>query len=108
IEQRFVFDVRRGIDPQDKRAVERDIEITKSKLEQELRSGFAALRQLSEQTRSSHEYLIKSADTAVNNLVQAEVDVSAIAALPYLISFGAVLTIALWALVFVKGDFSGI
>jgi len=77
IEQTFKFDPRRGVDPQDKRAVETEIQNRRAKLEQELRSGVTVLRQLSAQLQSTHTSLRKSADIAAKKLAQAEADLGA-------------------------------
>jgi DNA-binding helix-hairpin-helix protein with protein kinase domain/Tfp pilus assembly protein PilF len=74
IEQKFVFDPTRGVDPQDKRAVETEIQTRRTKLEQEFRSGVTLLRQLSDQANSTNTNLRKSAEIAVKNLAQAELD----------------------------------
>lgn len=102
IEKRFVFDPRRGVDPQDKRAVETDIQNRRAKLEQELRSGVTVLRQLSDHVHSTHNSLRKSADIAVKNLVQAEADVAAGNGAFSLIPLAVVFIVAICAVVLLR------
>ena len=106
IEQTFVFDPTRGVDPQDKRAVETEIQTRRTKLEQELRSGVTVLRQLSDQANTTHTNLRKSAEIAIQNLAQADVDVAAGNAALNLIPLVAVFIIAIWALVLLRADTS--
>jgi len=98
IEQRFVFDSSRGVDPQDKRNVEIEIQNRRAKLEQELRNGVTVLRRLSDQANSTHINLRDSADTAVKNLNQAEADLAAGNATLSVIPLVLVFIAALWAL----------
>lgn len=98
LEQTFVFDSRRGVDPQDKRNVEIEIQNKRAKLEQELRSGVTVLRQLSDQAHSTHVNLRKSADTAIKNLGQAEADLAAGTAVFSLVPLVLVFIAAIWAL----------
>lgn len=106
IEQKFKFDPRRGIDPQDKRAVETEIQNRCAKLEQELRNGATVLRQLSAQIHSAHTSLRNSADIAVKNLAQAEVDLATGNALFSLIPLVIVLGAALWAVALLRSNTS--
>ena len=106
IEQRFVFDPRRGVDPQDKRTVETEIQNRRAKLEQELRSGFTVLRQLSTQVDSAHTSLRKSADLAVKNLAQAEADLAAGNAAFSLIPLAVVFIVAIWAVALLRTNTS--
>ena len=106
LEQGFVFDPRRGVDPQDKRTVENEIQTRRTKLEQEFRTGVSTLRQISNQAHSTHNTLRKSADAALKNLAQAEADLaigdSTFNLIPVLVVFiGAV-----WALFLLRTDFS--
>ena len=102
IEQRFVFDPTRGVDPQDRRAVETDIQTRRTKLEQEFRSGVTVLRQLSDQARSTTTTLCKSAETAVKNVAQAEVDMAASNAAFSLIPIAVIFIVAIWALALLR------
>ena len=102
IEQRFVFDPKRGVDPQDKRNVEMEIQARRSRLEQELRSGATALRQMSDQAQSTHTGLRKSGDIAVKNLVQAEADLSMPSTVLTLVPIAVVFVIALWVMVLTR------
>lgn len=102
IEQRFIFDPRRGVDPQDKRAVETEIQNRPAKLEQELRTGVTVLRQLSTQIHSTHISLRNSAETAVKNLAQAEVDLAAGNAAFSLIPLAVVFIVAIWAVALLR------
>lgn len=106
IEHRFVFDPRRGVDPQDKRTVETEIQNRRAKLEQELCSGGTILRQLSAQVHSTHTSLRKSADTAVRNLAQAEADLAAGNAALSLIPIAVVFIVALWAVAVLRTNTS--
>ena len=108
IEQRFVFDPKRGVDPQDKRMVETEIQTRRADLEQQLRSGATALRQISDQAHSAQTSLRQSADTALRNLAQAEADHTVSNAAFSLIPLAVVLIAALWALVLSRADFSGV
>jgi tetratricopeptide (TPR) repeat protein len=105
-EQRFVFDPTRGVDPQDKRTVETEIQNRRAKLEQELRSGFTVLRQLSTQVDSAHTSLRKSADLAVKNLAQAEADLAAGNAAFSLIPLAVVFIVAIWAVALLRTNTS--
>jgi len=98
IEQKFVFDSRRGVDAQDKRNVEIEIQNRRAKLEQELRSGVTVLRQLSDQAQSTNINLHKSADIATKNLGQAEADLAAGTAAFSLVPLVLVFIAAIWAL----------
>lgn len=102
LEQRFVFDPRRGVDLQDKRTVETEIQNRRAKLEQELLSGVAVLRQLSNHAYSTHKSLRKSAYMAVKNLVQAEADVAAGNAAFSLIPLAVVFIVAIWAVALLR------
>lgn len=102
IEQRFVFDPRRGVDLQDKRTVETEIQNRRAKLEQDLRSGVAVLRQLSDHASSTRNSLRKSAAIAVKNLVQAEADVAAGNAAFSLIPIAVVFIVAIWAVALLR------
>lgn len=106
IEQRFVFDPKRGVDPQDKRTVETEIQNRRAKLEQELRSGFTVLRQLSTQFDSAHTSLRKSADLAVQNLARAEADLAAGNAAFSLIPLAVVFIVAIWAVALLRTNTS--
>ena len=98
IEQSFKFDSTRGVDPQDKRNVEVEIQNTRAKLEQELRSGAALLRQLSDQAHSTHLSLRQSADIAMKNREQAEADLVAGTAAFSIVPLVLVFIAAIWAL----------
>lgn len=106
IEQNFIFDPKRGVDPQDKRTVETEIQNRRAKLEQELRSGVTLLRQLSAQVHSSHTSLRNSADIAVKNLAQAEVDLAAGNAAFSLIPLAVVFVVAIWAVALLRTNTS--
>jgi DNA-binding helix-hairpin-helix protein with protein kinase domain/Flp pilus assembly protein TadD len=106
IEQTFVFDARRGVDPQDKRTVETEIQNRSAKLEQELRSGATVLRQLSNQAHSNHTNLQKSAGMALRNFAQAEADLAASHAAFSLIPLGVVIIAAIWAVVLLRTNTS--
>ncbi len=99
LEQKFVFDPRRGVDPQDERNVQMEIQGRRAKLEQELRGGLAALRQMSDQGQAAQNGLRKSADTALTNLVQAEADHAASSIAVNLIPIGVIFAVMLWAIV---------
>lgn len=106
IEQRFIFDPKRGVDPQDKRTVETEIQNRRAKLEQELRNGVTVLRQLSAQVHSTHSGLRKSADIAVKNLAQAEADLGAGNAAFSLIPLAVVFVVAIWAVALLRTNTS--
>ena len=106
LEQKFVFDSKRGVDPQDKRNVEFEIQNRRAKLEQELQSGVTVLRQLSNQAHSTHTNLRKSADTAVKNLAQTEADLAAGNAAATLIPLGVIFIAAIWALALLRTNVS--
>lgn len=106
IEQRFIFDPRRGVDPQDKRTVETEIQNRRAKLEQELRSGVTVLRQLSAHVQSTHTSLHKSADIAVKNLAQVEADLAAGNAAFSLIPLAVVFIVAIWAVALLRTNTS--
>lgn len=102
LEKKFVFDPRRGVDPHDKRNVEMEIQTRRAKLEQDLRSGVVVLRQISDQVQSAQSGLRKSADIALKNLVQAEVDLAAGSATATLIPIVVVFVLSIWAIVFLR------
>lgn len=106
IEQRFIFDPKRGVDPQDKRTVETEIQNRRAKLEQELRNGVTVLLQLSAQVHSTHSGLRKSADIAVKNLAQAEADLGAGNAAFSLIPLAVVFVVAIWAVALLRTNTS--
>lgn len=106
IEQKFVFDPKRGVDYQDKRTVETEIQNRRTKLEQELRSGVTVLRQLNAQVHSTHNSLRKSADIAMTNLAQAEADVAAGNAAFSLIPLVVVFIVAIWAVALLRTNIS--
>ena len=74
IERRFRFDPNRGVDPADKQAIHRDVAAARTKLQQEVQSGLARLRQISQRHSSSNTLLRRHADAAVRALSQAEAD----------------------------------
>jgi DNA-binding helix-hairpin-helix protein with protein kinase domain len=102
LERKFMFDSKRGVDPQDKRSVELEIQNRRAKLEQELQSGVAVLRQSSNQAHSTNINLRKSAETAVKNLAQADADLKSGNAASSLIPLGVVLIAAIWALALLR------
>jgi DNA-binding helix-hairpin-helix protein with protein kinase domain/Flp pilus assembly protein TadD len=106
IERGFVFDPRRGVDHQDQRTVENEIQNRRAKLEQELHSGVTTLRQISNQAHSTHNTLRKSADAALKNLAQAEADLAVSDSTYNLIPVLVVFVCAVWALFLLRTDFS--
>jgi DNA-binding helix-hairpin-helix protein with protein kinase domain/Flp pilus assembly protein TadD len=102
IEQAFIFDPRRGVDPQDRRTVEADIQNRRAKLEQDFRNGVNVLRQLSDQAHSTHTSLRKSAEMAVKNLAQTEADLAAGNAAFSLIPLVVVFIVAIWAVALLR------
>jgi DNA-binding helix-hairpin-helix protein with protein kinase domain/Flp pilus assembly protein TadD len=74
IEQRFVFDPARGIDPADREALEREIAATHMKIEQELQSGPTQLRQISHQITAMREAMRPIINDSIRALAQAEAD----------------------------------
>jgi len=108
IEQRFVFDPAQGVDPADRQAVEREIANTRAKLEQELQSGPAQLRQISNQITASREAMRPIIDNSLKALVQAEKDLensssSALILAPII----TVLGMALFTTALLKSNFTG-
>ena len=95
IERRFVFDPRKGVDPADRQGVEREIGAAQAKLEQELRSGAAELRRISDQAKASHDAVCATAEAAIKTLAQAEADLVASKATSTLVPVFAVAGVAL-------------
>lgn len=108
IEQRFVFNPAQGVDPADRQAVEREIANTRAKLEQELQSGPAQLRQISHQIVATREAMRPIISDSLKALVQAEKDLensssSALMLAPII----TVLGMALFTTALLKSNFTG-
>jgi len=106
IEQRFKFDPRKGVDPLDRQRVEADAAASRMKIEQELRSGAAELRRMSDQIRASRDGVVATADAAIKALAQAEADLAASKATAALAPVFAVAGVALLAVFPLKMDFA--
>lgn len=104
IEQRFRFDPRKGVDPMDRQRVESEINAARTKLEQELRSGAAELKRMSDQARAARDGAVATADAAVKALAQAEADLAASKATASLAPVLAVSGVALLAVFPLKMD----
>ncbi len=78
IEQRFVFDPSRGVDPSDIQAIDREISFTRMRLEDDLRRGPDMLRQVSQQVVSVREAVGPELEAARQDVDQAKADLMAI------------------------------
>jgi DNA-binding helix-hairpin-helix protein with protein kinase domain/Flp pilus assembly protein TadD len=107
IERRFVFDPRRGVDPVDRQAVEREVETARAKLEQELCGGSAELRRISEQSKASRGALLSAAEAASKSLAQADADLNTANATASLVPVYGAIGVALIALLPLKANLSG-
>jgi len=108
IEQRFVFNPGQGVDPADRQAVEREIASTRAKLEQELQSGPAQLRQISNQITATRDAMRPIINNSLKAVAQAEADLgksssSALSLAPII----TVLAAALITTALLKSDFTG-
>src|SRR5205085_2133299 len=74
IEQRFVFNAAQGVDPADRDAVEKEITATRIKIEQEMRSGSAQLRQISLQIKTARDTMKPIVEESLKGVTQAELD----------------------------------
>lgn len=107
IEQRFVFNPAQGVDPADRQAVEREIASTRAKLEQELQSGPAQLRQISNQIMATRDAMRPIINESLKAVAQAEADLgnsssSALTLTPII----TVLSAALITTALLKSDFT--
>lgn len=99
IEQKFVFNPNQGVDPADRAAVEREITVAKSRLEEELQKGPRHLLQLSSQIKTARRTMQPAVEQSLRVLVQAEIDLknvsaTATAVLPLaVVTLGAVLVL---------------
>lgn len=99
IEQKFVFNPNQGVDPADRAAVEREITVAKSRLEEELQKGPRHLLQLSSQINAARRTMQPAVEQSLRVLVQAETDLknvsaTATALLPLaVVTLGAVLVL---------------
>lgn len=79
LESQFRFDPRKGVDPRDTAAVEREIAARRAQHEQLLRLGPAALRQISEKVPAKRAELAPQIRQAQMELAQAEANAKAAA-----------------------------
>ena len=99
IEQRFVFNPNQGVDPADRAAVEREITVAKSRLEQQLQNGPRQLLEFSNQIKTARRTLQPAVEESLKALVQAESDLqnagvaSVMFVLMAVVTLGAVLTL---------------
>jgi tetratricopeptide (TPR) repeat protein len=108
IEQRFVFNPAQGVDPADRQVVEREIASTRAKLEQELQSGPAQLRQISNQIMATRDAMQPIINDSLKAVAQAEADLgnsssSALILTPIITVLGA----ALLTTALLKSDLTG-
>ena len=80
IEQRFVFNPNQGVDPADRAAVEREITVAKTRLEEELQKGPRQLLQISSQIKAARRTMQPAVEQSLRALVQAETDLQNAAA----------------------------
>ena len=78
IERRFVFDPTRGLDPADVKAIDQEIAVTRSRLEEDLVRGPDVLRRAAAQVVSVRQAVWPMLEVAVRDLAQAEADLHAI------------------------------
>jgi DNA-binding helix-hairpin-helix protein with protein kinase domain/Tfp pilus assembly protein PilF len=99
IEQKFVFNPNQGVDPADRAAVEREITVAKSRLEEQLQKGPRQLLLLSSQVKAARNTMQPAVEQNLRALVQAETDLKTVAAVTTalvplaVITFGAVLVL---------------
>lgn len=74
VEQKFVFDPAKGVDPADRAVVEREVAAAKAKLEQELAGGPQQLLRLGQQITAARESMRPSLEEAARALAQSEAD----------------------------------
>lgn len=77
VEAKFRFDPRKGIDPQEIAALDRDIESTKRKLQTNLMNGPQALEQIRTHILAQRQILKPQLDSAAKALAQAQADARA-------------------------------
>jgi DNA-binding helix-hairpin-helix protein with protein kinase domain/Flp pilus assembly protein TadD len=80
IEQRFVYNSTKGIDPADRAAVDREFKALRLTLEQELRNAPSQLRQITKQIENARTLLHQSTEDAFKSLTQAQTDAKALGA----------------------------
>ncbi len=101
IEQGFVFNPNQGVDPADRAAVEREITIAKSRLEQQLQNGPRQLLEIGSRIKTARSTMQPAVEHSLRALVQAETDLqsagatSVTFALMAVVTLGAVLTLTL-------------
>jgi DNA-binding helix-hairpin-helix protein with protein kinase domain/Flp pilus assembly protein TadD len=74
IEQRFVFNPARGVDPTDKNAVEKEIAGRRAAIERDLRSGSSQLRQMAHHIAAARTALAPILEATLKDLSKAEQD----------------------------------
>jgi tetratricopeptide (TPR) repeat protein len=93
IEQKFVFNPNQGVDPADCAAVEREITVAKSRLEEQLQKGPRQLLQLSSQVKAARNTMQPAVEQNLRALVQAETDLKTVAAVTTVLVPLAVVTL---------------
>jgi DNA-binding helix-hairpin-helix protein with protein kinase domain len=78
IENRFVFDPRKGVDPNDAAAVERRIATRRTEIERTLRSGAVDLKKIGQQIMVHRQFFLQQLEIASQDVAQAQADLRAL------------------------------